>query len=585
MRFFLYIFLSLFTYITFPKNASGQFPHGYFRSPINEKIELSGNFGELRPNHFHTGIDIKICGVEGLPIYAAADGYVSRIGISPVGYGNVLYIAHPNGYTTVYAHLYRFANNISGYVRQVQYQTQSFEQDMMLDAEKFPVKKGDLIGFGGNSGGSHGAHLHFEIRETKTEKPVNPLLFGFDIPDSVSPVIRSVKIYPLEENSYLQVNFSNKKIIKGFEGQSIKLDAVKIKGTYYLKGVSSIKAQGPIGFAIQADDYIQGVHNTLGVYSVELCLNSQRQYFHQMQRLDFSLKRFINTHTDYTERSHSGKWYEKSFIRGNNELPIYSGLQNNGIININGTDEFKFAYYLKDANANLSTLVFNVTPVTAPVDFSQKPTASHTEGTIKIPYSQEYSLSNENFSVKMPKNTLYEDISCQYNVLPKTPKAYSSVHELGSHKIPVHDFYEIAIKADEVPHRLAEKAFIVSQTSGYLGGTMENGWLKTKARTLGKFYIMADTTPPALIPGNIQAAGSNLWKSTGIRFKISDNQSGIKSYKGFIDGKWVLFQYDAKSALIYYFFDEFCPPGKHILEMEITDNRNNIRRWKAEFVR
>lgn len=583
MRFPLYFVLSLFAYIVFAKNAFAQFPHGYFRSPIHEKIELAGSFGELRPNHFHTGIDIKICGTEGLPIYATADGYISRIGISPVGYGNVLYIDHPNGYTTVYGHLYKLGNEYAKYVRQKQYQDKSFAQDFLLEKDKFPVKKGDIIGFGGNSGGSHGAHLHFEIRETKTEKPVNPLLFGFEVPDSIPPVVRSVKIYPLEKNSFVQINYSNKKVIKGYEGQSIKLDAVKYKGNYYLKGVASIQAHGAIGFAVQANDYMQGTYNTMGIYSIELCLNNQRQYYHDMQRLDFSLKRFINQHTDYTEKAHSGRWYEKSFIKGNNKLPIYEGLVNNGIINIAEGQVYKFNYYLKDENENLATLAFNVEPVAQQVN--PNPPKIKDSGQITIPYSLPFHFAQENFEVKIPENTFYDDVNCTYKLLPKTPKSFSTVHEFGSHLIPVHDFFDVAIKPDLLPERLNDKACIVSLTSGYLGGEFANGWLRTKSRTLGKFYVMADTIAPVIVPGNIKAAGSNLWKSTGIRFKISDNLSGIKSYNGYIDGKWVLFQYDAKSALIYYLFDEYCPPGAHTLEMEITDNKGNVRRWKADFVR
>ncbi|RYD79777.1 MAG: M23 family metallopeptidase [Sphingobacteriales bacterium] len=585
MRFSLFSLLSFLLYMGFAKNAFAQepIPMDYFRSPINEKIELAGNFGELRPNHFHTGIDIKICGVEGLPIYAVADGYISRMAVSPVGYGNALYINHPNGYTTVYGHLYKFGNEYAKYMRQMQYQTQNFEQDIFPGAERFPVKKGDLIGFGGNSGGSAGAHLHFEVRETKSEKPVNPLHFGFDLLDTVSPVIRSIKIYPLEKNSFIQVNFTTKKIIKGYEGQTIKLDAFKYKGNYYLKSVASIQAHGPIGFAVEADDYIQGVSNKLGIFSVELCINSQRQYYHQMQKLDFSKKRYINAHTDFTEKMQSGRWYQKSFIGENNQLPIYNGLQNNGVINYSTGNNYNMAYYLTDASGNLSALTFKVTPVDEQVN--PKNTDSLQNSLTRIPFNEPYSFANENFSVKIPQNTFYEDVFYTYKTSPKKPRVFSEIYEIGSPKIPVHDFFEIAIKADDLPARLAEKACILSMSTGYLGGNLQNGWLQAKSRTLGKFYISADTVSPVIVPINIKAAGSNLWASSGIRFKISDNMSGIKSYRGKIDGNWVLFQYDAKSALIYYLFDENCPPGNHSLEMEITDQKNNVRRWSATFFR
>jgi hypothetical protein len=302
-----------------------------------------------------------------------------------------------------------------------------------------------------------------------------------------------------------------------------------------------------------------------------------------MQRLDFSMKRYINAHTDFTEKMYSGRLYEKSFIKGNNQLPVYSGLQNNGVIDVKEGSEYNMVYYVKDVYDNLSTLTFKLTPVAEQVNPNANDSAL--SALTKISYKEDYTFKTDNFSVLIPQNTLYDDIYYKYNTYPKPSKAYSVIHEIGDRKIPVHDFFEIAIKPETLPERLNDKACIISQTSGYIGGYYDNGWIKAKSRALGKFYVFADTTPPVIIPLNIKAAGSNLSRSSGIRFKISDNLSGIKTYKGKIDGNWVVFYYDAKYALIYYLFDDNCPPGTHKLEMEVTDNKGNVRRWKANFTR
>lgn len=573
---FLLLFWSVFA-------SAQQIQPGYFRSPIEETepISLAGSFGEMRPNHFHTGMDVRTCGVEGLPVYACADGFISRIYVSAGGYGNALYVDHPNGYTTVYCHLSTFRDDIARFVRQTQYKTESFEQDIVHpDQDKFKVKKGDLIGFSGNTGSSEGAHLHFEIRETASEKPVNPLLWGFNVPDTIRPVVRGIKVYAIGPGSFVEVVYPKGKVLKAKEGENLKIEVGGKSGTYYLKNVVQLRAGGQIGFSIEADDYLEKNGHAVEPFSIELCADKERRYYHNMARLDFDLKRFVNAHVDYAERMRSGRWFEKSFLKGYNLLPIYQGLKDDGIITPTPGESINLQYYVKDAYDNQSVLSFKLAGLQSTTP------ASHAVDSLSrlVPYAKPFVYEGNGLIVNFPANTFYQDFIFRDKISSKPPKGYSEIHEFGSRYIPVYDFYEIRIKPTNLPERLYPKAFIMAEGYGYQGGVVQDGWVISQTRQLGKFFVAVDTIPPIVRPVNIKE-GSNLWKSTGIRFVIGDNMAGVKSFRGTIDGHWVLFQYEGKSSTLFYLFDEYCPPGTHKLELEVTDQRDNVKRVVMNFSR
>jgi hypothetical protein len=576
---FLFLLILLLSSIV---SKAQTFDQNYFRSPLDEPLRLAGCFGELRTGHFHTGMDITTCETEGLPVYAAADGFVRRIGVSGMGYGNVLYLDHPNGYTTVYGHMLRFRDDIQAYVRKIQYNTESFDQDMMLERDVFPVKKGDLIGFSGNTGGSTGPHLHFEIRNTKTEHPMNPLIFGLEVPDTIAPSIQGIKIYPLDTSSYVQVIYTvytknGTKTLTAAAGQNIKLEVYKSKGRYFFKNVASIQAYGKIGFSIQARDYQNDNYHKMGIYSIEMCVNDEQQYVKRMKELDFGLKRCINTHVDYAEREKTGEWFEKCFVSPGNTEPIYDVQKNKGAVEFtSGT--YHISFYVSDINSNMSDLVFDVKVP------QEKIAAKYLKEQFDtlVSYDVPMEFRRPGFYANLPTNTFFENTGVNYSIKPMPGHKYSDVIGFGNMNVPVRDYYEIGIEPKNLPERLHNKAVIVSYANGSLGGTYENGWLKAKARTLGKFYIAVDTIAPVIMALNVKQGG-NMSHSSSLRFQVRDNLSGIKSCRGMIDGHWVLFQQDAKYHLFYYLFDEYCPPGKHELSLQATDERNNSRSIHLSF--
>lgn len=562
---------------------SQNYPKDYFRNPVNIPISLAGSFGELRSNHFHTGIDIKTNGVEGLPVFAAADGWISRINISGHGYGYTLYISHPNGYTTVYAHLSRFNESLQKFTRAEQYRTESFEQEIYPVQEKFPLKKGTLIGYSGNTGGSRAPHLHFEIRETRTENPVNPLLFMSGlIKDSVRPVIRGIKIYPLDSLSSVKAVFPRSgKVLKAVYGEDFSLPAVEVNGKYYLQHSPRIEAKGTIGLSISAVDYMQNSYNQLSPYTIELNVNDKRHYYQSLEKLDFAKARYINAHTDYAEFIKHNKWYERSYLLPNDSLSIYDEIKENGKIIMN-TDSVKATYIVKDFYGASTSLGFNIFKSDELLVCDSKTDSSCS----MFYFHKENQFRKDNFYIVVPSYTLYDNILSVYKTHPKPnhENAFSEIHHLGDIKIPLHKTCEVAIKAENIPEELKEKVCLYSTSRGYQPSTYEDGWVKANTKVLGGFYVAADVKPPVITPLNI-TNGSNLSNKKVISFKIADNMSGIEGFRGTIDGKWVLFQYDAKKALLYYEFDKVFTPGSHELQLKVWDRKKNEKTVNYTFIK
>ncbi|RZK42030.1 MAG: M23 family metallopeptidase [Pedobacter sp.] len=547
--------------------STNKYPLTDFRSPLDiEPPALAGSFGELRSNHFHSGADFRTNQRIGYPVYAVADGFISRLRVQNSGFGLALYINHPNGYTSVYAHLSRFNPKIGQHAKDVQYRNKSYEIDDFPAGNTIPVKKGEIIAYSGNTGSSGGPHLHFELRDTKTEATINPQLLGIQIPDKVPPVISSMYVYRLNEQPFNE--FTPKQYFQ----------VVGANGKYNLNKVTTINLSGEVGFGISATDRHTGMSGLNGVYSISLELDGQVIYTSAMERFSFENSRAINSHIDYPAFISFKRSVQKSFVDPGNPLQIYSGLVNNGRITFNDGKQHRLSYTVTDAKGNISTLQFNV---------QSDPKAVINTPPLKpgVPFSYQKvnEFSTDEIKVVLPKGTLYNDLNFEYKKLPK-PKsnAFSAMHQIQNSLTPLHTGFEISIKADSSLAKYESKALIVNSNRSSQGGFFENGYVKAKPRTFGTFFITIDTIAPTITPVNI-GNGRNMNSISKMTFTIRDNLSGIKSFNGYIDGKWVLMEFDTKTASLWHTFDEQTASGKHSFELLVTDMKDNVKKYAIEF--
>ena len=552
--------------------ADREYPQNFFRSPLDIPIQLAGTFGEMRPNHFHSGIDIRTNSQEGLPIYAVGDGYISRIRVQASGFGNALYITHPNGLVSVYAHLQRYSSTFAEALKKIQKELQSFEVDSLLAPTVLPVTKGQLIAYGGNSGASQGPHLHFEIRDAITEETINPLLCGFDVPDNVNPIVQAVTVFPLNENSSIN-------------GQKIKqrFNVTNARPNYTINNGNIINAWGTIGLGIEAIDLQSNSSNQNGVYSIELKQNGERIYFSKVERFYFKDTRAINSHCDYKEHNNTGRWVQKSFVDPGNQLTIYKDLTNRGRINLEPGDIYNMEYIVKDVKGNTSTVKFTINCVEKnPYNFTF---ANYRNSKDFWPCEVENKLEMGNFKAIFPAYTFYDSILLSKSTSARSASSYSSAYTIGNSDIPAHGLFDVWIKPERTltPFQLS-KAIVVQSGRGSAGGFYQDGYVKGKAKAMGTFFLSADSIPPSIKPMNI-SNGRNMSKASKILVKIGDNLSGIKSYKAYIDDEWVIMGYDAKYALLSHTFEENLSPGKHVFRLVVTDMKDNKSQYIASFTR
>lgn len=546
--------------------STNKYPITDFRQPLDiSPPALAGSFGEIRGNHFHSGIDFRTNQREGYPVYAVADGYISRLRVQNSGFGQAMYINHPNGFTTVYGHLQRFAPKIATIVKNLEYEKKSFEIDEFPDATLIPVHKGEIIAWSGNRGSSGGPHLHFEIRDTKTEETINPQFFGIIIPDNIPPVIHGLYVYRLNGKTF---NENTPKQAIGISGAN---------GSY--KTTAPISLTGEVGFGIVVTDRHNGLSGTNGVYSIQLEVDGKKVYTSALERFAFEDSKAINSHIDYPTYLNTKRSIQKSFVEPGNPLKIYSGLINNGRINFNDGATHQLRYIITDSKGNSSVLPFTVNAGSAPIATPVIPPG------IIYPYNKVNEFNTEDIKVVFPQGTLYSDLNFTYKKLPKpTGNAWSAVHQIHNRYTPLHIGFNISIKADNLPENLKNKALIVNSNGSSQGGFFENGYVKATPKNFGSFYIAIDTIAPRIIPVNI-SEGKNMAGLSKIFFKISDNLSGIKSFNGYIDGKWALMEFDTKTATLWHSFDERTASGKHTLELVVVDMKENTRKYTVTFIR
>ena len=545
--------------------AQPNFPKDYFSPPLDIPMQLSGNFGELRPNHFHAGFDFKTMQKEGLNVYASADGYVSRIKISTFGNGKTLYISHPNGYTTVYAHLQKAVGSIQELITKTQYKEQSFEIEIFLKPGELPIKKGQIIGLSGNTGASEGPHLHFEIRDSKTEYIINPLLFGFDkeLKDVSKPKISGLFAYPIGFNTV--VNKAKRPILLNL---SLQKD-----GSYIS---DKVNADGTIGFGIIADDYDDVSRNKNGIYKVQAVYNGLNSFGYQFDTYSFDDMRYVNALIDYSKYKKTHQRVQKLFMKNKYSLNFIQMDVNKG--QITPTRNFDALYRIE-----VSDFFDNKTIVNIPIQYDLTPPVISAEPLVSkyfIKSNKDNIFEKDTFSVFFPAGTFYDDFDLNFDVK-------NNVLYLHDDIVPAHTNFTISITNSNLSKEQRVKAFIgriEGEDINYNSTFRKDSVFIAKVKTLGKYKLVLDTIAPKI---SILKPIEGKWVSSDtLQLRISDKLAGVKSYNGYLNGKWALFEYDNKTQkLTHHFKDGIVKEGANELKVVVIDNVGNSTTFETRFFR
>lgn len=527
-----------------------------FCSPFDFPILLSANFGELRPNHFHNGLDIKTQGVTGKPIYCIADGYVSRVAVLHGGYGQAIYVTHPNGLTSVYGHVISFAKNIQACVRQYQYAHETFVCDLKFQPGQFPVKKGDIIALSGNEGASAGPHLHLELRRTETGEYIDPMpYFKHLLKDSKAPVGSLIGIYPIQ----------GKGVVNGASHK-------KLLAIGNLK--QPVHAWGEIYTGISAKDYMDGTSNFYGVHSVTLYVDSVQVFNSTTDKVLPDENRMINGFTDYEELTRTRRLIMRSYKLPGNRLRLLHTNENRGAVTIDEERDYHFRYVLEDNFGNRRTYQFIVKGKRQDIP-EYKPEANE-----MLYWNRTNVIQKPGMELVVPRYHVYENVPLRTDMRGDSSRiAFDYILDAG--RTPIHSYCDLSIGLRHMPVADTTKYYIVQKAGKWrssMGGKYANGWIKTRVRSLGTFSVDVDTIAPQITP-----IGQGGWRtSRNIRFRIKDMESGIGSYKVYIDGKFVLF--GLKKGILVIQDPEKVKKGvPHKLEVTVTDQCGNMARKEYKF--
>ncbi len=559
-------FIVLITIILTATYSSAQstFEDPGFIPPMDIDLIPSGNFAEFRGGHFHSGVDLKTKGVSGFNIYAVQEGFVSRIKVSPWGYGNALYVDHPSGHTTVYAHLSQFSAEIATYVQKQQYAQRSFAVDLYLKAGQLKVAQGDIIAKSGNSGGSTAPHLHFEVRRASDQVALDPEAYGLDIPDTTPPHVRGVRLYPLGPDAKVSPYSGS---AKGFlvEGSS---------GRYRIRSGQYVAGTGMIGIAIHTRGKYDGSANQCGIRKIELFVDEELHFTVNLDRVNFGTTRFINAHMDHRLYNSNRMHYHKCFKRGNNKLNIYDGDSSQGGIRVDPGTSKKIKAIIYDPNGNTSTLEFIVeAPEADSPKLLELPPA---EGKL-IKQGEQVGYAGQGFSLNIGAKVLYEDLHLKHSTTQGSKSMLSDIHVIGDPLDEVQSRFGLSIKPTQWLGGKMDKVLVVRKDrKGRLrseGGVYTHKQISAQVRNFGTYFLMADTVPPT-----VQFIGlkKDMRGRRSFSIKIGDNLSGCDQWKATLDGKWILLEYEAKQRKLTHTFDQFSKgKGERELVFEIMDERGN----------
>lgn len=562
MKYYFSLFLLAYIHICV---AQKKYPKDYFTAPMEIPIVFAGTFGELRSNHFHSGVDLKTQMREGIPIIAPADGYVSRIKVKQYGYGKALYINHPNGYTTVYAHLQKFAPAIEKYVKRVQYNKESYYTgDLFPESDQFKIKKGEIIAYSGDTGSSSAPHLHYEIRDTKTEHIINPMHFGLIPSDTKPPVIQKFMVFPIDNSS--RINGSNNKVI-------IPIKKVS-KGNYVS---NRITANGNIGLGINTFDRQNGAMNKNGIYSLEMKVNGERVYYHDLETFSFAESKYINLLIDFEHYKKYSRRFQKTHRVAKNKLSIYKDLVDNGVLFIEPYQSYNVEIIAKDYKGNTATLRIPIKGVSSNSIFKQKDTTSY-----KIIANKFQKFSKDSVTIAFPKNSFYHDTYLNFDVK-------NGIAKINEPTIPLDKRFTLTFNTSSLTNTQKQQVYIANVTKKkyprYVSTKKKQNKVYTNQKVLGSYQLLFDSIPPKVTLANF-LNGQSLNNHKNIKVSIKDKDSGIKDFRASIDGEWVLMEYNHKKRLLTYdFSDKKLVGNKHIFKLVVSDNVGNTETITTTFYR
>lgn len=542
-------------------------------NPLNGALIISGSFGEPRLNHFHTGIDFTTRGKTGLSVYAFDAGYVSRIKVSAIGYGKAIYITHPNGLISVYGHLSKFNDVIQSYVTTQQYKQQKSELELYPEANQFIIKKGELIAYSGNSGGSSAPHLHFEVRDAAGESfPLNPLKYNLDLKDTIKPTFRELAIYNLNEPSDMvnprQYNLTTYQ-------KSYKLQQRSTPDTITIPF-------NQVGVGVKVHDLANGCDSDgyFGVYRLQMNVDNIKVYEFAMNRLDFNEGRYANCHIDYKQKKKNKEQFYRCYLLPGNKAAIYDAVLNRGIIQLGKGEVKKVEIVSSDYFNNTSNVVFYITTSSNGYVQAVPPIG------LLVKHNESKSWGNTRIKLTFDSGTLYDETYLKIDS-NKLPSAYSTSYQIHNEYTPLHKSFSLSIKLNNYNTQLPESKFVLvrikenGSVSAYKS-TVANGWVSANPKELGTFYIASDTITPKITPTNFTPGQST--KNKMLTLKITDNLSGIETYNFYVDNQWIVADYDAKNDLISIDISKQLS-GEHILKAVVVDAVGNKKINTFKFIK
>jgi len=535
-----------------------------YRLPINLPVSLSGNYGELRATHFHAGVDFRVGGVSGQPLFAAEEGYISRVSVSPGGYGNALYIDHPDGKTTLYGHMHELSPKIAMWVREQQYSKESFSINLYPQPDLFPIKRGEIIGKAGNSGSSGGPHLHFEVRDSKTQLPLNPIKeAAIKVIDNIPPQIQKVNIYSISGVASLP----QREIIYSLN-ESVQ-NVLTVTDTFYVAVLGIDKQNNTVA--------------RLAVAKYSYFLDGEKIFSFVPEKIPFDQGRYINSVVEYSEKQERGHSMIKSWVEPGGGIKSNIDAINDGLFILNDDQIHTLKIELSDEHGNVAQRSFKIKRGASYKPGILSDTIRAKTGVV-MPWFLPNRFERDDIRVTIPPGLLYSTIFFEYGSESLNGSQVWRVH---NNKTPLHGSAKVSIRVN-IPDTLSEKALIAIVNEkgeiSSMGGSYSDGWLDAPMSSFGAFTVILDTIKPRVVPSFKE--GANLSGRSYIRFTVSDDLSGVAGYRATIDDKWILAAYDPKNRRVEVELrsDKIKKGERHIIVLSVNDNRGNINNFKSSFI-